>query len=223
MPVAVFLFDLDGTLVDSVYEHVTAWRDALGNAGIRVPNWRIHRSIGMSGRLFLPVLLRELGRDISSKQIKELDKDRAAIFEEKMGGIRLLPGTNEMLKALQRTGAPWAIATSGDRNQVAKLTREIAIPSGTPVITGDDISTAKPAPDCFVVAARKLRAQPQNCIVVGDSAWDHLAARRMKAMSVGLLSGGYSESELVHSGACRVYDDPGDLLMHLEEMGMETE
>jgi HAD superfamily hydrolase (TIGR01509 family) len=218
-PGPVILFDLDGTLVDSVYEHVTAWRDALGNAGICVPNCRIHRSIGMSGKLFLPVLLRELGRDISPKQIKTLDKERAAIFAEKIAGIRPLPGANDLLKTLQRMRVPWAIATSGDRDQVTKLTREVAIPRGIPIISGDDISTAKPAPDCFVVAARKSGAQPQNCIVVGDSAWDHLAARRMKAMSVGLLSGGPSESELVHAGACRVYNDPSDLLFHLEELG----
>jgi HAD superfamily hydrolase (TIGR01509 family) len=222
-PTAAVLFDLDGTLIDSVYEHVTAWREALGSEGILVPNWRIHRSIGMSGKLFLPILLRELGRDISQRQITRLEKDRAAIFAKKMPGIRLLPGANELLKAVKYLQAPWAIATSGDRNQVAKLTHDLAIPRGTPVITGDDISTAKPAPDCFVIAAKKLGAGPQDCIVVGDSAWDHLAARRMKAMSVGLLSGGYSELELIHAGACRVYDDPADMLVHLEELGFETQ
>jgi HAD superfamily hydrolase (TIGR01509 family) len=221
--VSALLFDLDGTLVDSVYEHVTAWRDALGNAGICVPNWKLHRSIGMGGKLFLPVLLRELGSGISPKRIKKLEKDRAAIFNKKVPGIRLLPGANELLKGLQRRAISWAIATSGDRKQATQLTREVAIPRGVPIVTGDDISTAKPAPDCFLVAARKLGVQPQNCIVVGDSAWDHLAARRMKAMSVGLLSGGYSEAELVNAGACRIYDDPRDLLQHLEELGFEPE
>ncbi|HEY2459512.1 MAG TPA: HAD family hydrolase [Candidatus Acidoferrum sp.] len=216
------LFDLDGTLVDSVYEHVTSWRDALAAAGIRVPTWKIHRSIGMSGKLFLPALLREHGRKTTSRQIEALEKKRAALFTKKISGIAVLPGAKDIIKVLHRIRTPWALATSGDRNQVSKLTRGLAISREVPVITGDDIATAKPAPDAFVLAAEKLGASPEDCIVVGDSPWDHLAARRMKAMSVGVLSGGYSESELLHSGASRVYEDPGDLLMHLEELGIQT-
>jgi HAD superfamily hydrolase (TIGR01509 family) len=218
-----FLLDLDGTLVDSVYEHVLAWREALEEAEIRLPNWKIHRRIGMSGRLFLPALLRELGQKTDKAEIQSIEKIRAAIFAKKIPEIRILPGARELLEFFGRTGVRWALATSGDRSQVEPLIRGLHIPQGVPIITGDDVRTAKPAPDSFVVAAQRLGVSAHESIVIGDSPWDLLAAQRMKALGVGLLSGGYSESELERAGAYRVYEDPADLLAHIEELGIQTE
>ena len=217
------LFDLDGTLVDSVYEHVTSWREALAEFGIRMSTWKIHRRIGMSGKLFLPTLLRELGRKMSPARVKSLEKLRAKLFRQKIPGIEPLPGAEDLLKFLQQAQVRWALATSGERDQTERLIRNLGIPKNAPIVTGDDISTAKPAPDTFVAAAEKLSVSAADCIVIGDSPWDHLAARRMKALSVGLLCGGYAHSELVEAGACRVYDDPADLLMHIEDLGIQTE
>jgi HAD superfamily hydrolase (TIGR01509 family) len=217
------LLDLDGTLVDSVYEHVMSWREALEEADIRLPNWKIHRRIGMSGRLFLPTLLRELGKRIDKAEIHSIEKMRGSIFRRKISEIRALPGAKELLQYLEKIGARWAIATSGDRAQVDQLLRNFDIPETVPVITGDDVAAAKPAPDSFVLAAQRLEVSPHDSVVIGDSPWDLLAAQRMKGLGVGFLCGGYAREELERAGAYRVYDDPGDLLSHLEELGIQTE
>jgi len=217
------LLDLDGTLVDSVYEHVMAWREALEDAEIRLPNWKIHRRIGMSGRLFLPTLLRERGQKTDKAEIRSIEKVRSSIFKKSIATIRLQPGAKELLQFFEKIGARWAIATSGERSQVELLLRDFNIPSRVPIITGDDVATAKPAPDSFVLAAQRLGVSPHDSIVIGDSPWDLLAAQRMRGLGVGLLCGGYSESELERAGAYRVYEDPGDLLAHIEELGIQTE
>jgi HAD superfamily hydrolase (TIGR01509 family) len=217
------LLDLDGTLVDSVYEHVMAWREALEESEIRLPNWKIHRRIGMSGKVFLPMLLRELGHKTSKAEIQSIEKIRASVFRKKVHEIRMQPGAKELLQFFEKVGVRWAIATSGERWQVDQLLKNFDIPTQVPIITGDDVSIAKPAPDSFVTAAQRLGVSPHDSIVIGDSPWDLLAAQRMKALGVGLLCGGYAQSELERAGAYRVYEDPGDLLAHIEELGIQLE
>src|ERR1700676_611940 len=112
------LLDLDGTLVDSVYEHVLAWREALEDAEIRLPNWKIHRRIGMSGRLFLPALLRELGQKTDKAEIQSIEKVRSVIFGTKIPEIRMQPGAKDLLQYFEKIGARWAVVTSGERWQV---------------------------------------------------------------------------------------------------------
>ena len=218
-----FLLDLDGTLVDSVYDHVMAWRQALEDAGIRLPNWKIHRRIGMSGKLFLPTLLRELGKNIDKSEIQSIERARSGIFQKKIPEIHTHAGARDLLEYFERIGARWAIATSGDRAQVDQLLKNFELPPTVPVITGDDVLAAKPAPDSFVVAAQRLGVSPLESVVIGDSPWDLLAAQRMKALGVGLLCGGYADVELERAGAYRVYEDPADLLKHIEELGIQTE
>lgn len=217
------LLDVDGTLVDSVYEHVLTWREALEEAEIRLPNWKIHRKIGMSGKQFLPALLRELGQKISKAEVESIEKIRKSLFNKKIPEIRILPGAKELLEFFERIGARWALATSGDRRQAEELLQGLHIPAETPVITGDDVSGTKPSPDSFVLAAQRLGVCAGDSVVIGDSPWDMLAAQRMKALGVGLLCGGYAQCELEHAGAFRVYRDPGDLLQHIEELGVQTE
>ena len=217
------LLDVDGTLIDSVYEHVMAWREALEDADIRLPHWKIHRRIGMSGKLFLPTLLRELGQRTDKAEIESIERIRGSIFNKKIPEIRILPGAKELLQYFEKIGARWALATSGERRQVEELLKDLEIPPDIPIITGDDVAVAKPAPDSFAVAAQRLNVSPDQSVVIGDSPWDLLAAQRMKALGVGLLSGGYAESELERAGAYHVYQDPGDLLAHIEELGIQTE
>jgi HAD superfamily hydrolase (TIGR01509 family) len=200
-----------------------AWREALEEVDIRLPHWKIHRRIGMSGRLFLPTLLRELGQRTDKEEIEFIEKLRRAACNKKIPEIRVLPGAKELLQYFDKVDARWALATSGDRGQVRELLKGLDIPSGVPIVTGDDVEVAKPAPDSFVVAAQRLGVSSDQSIVIGDSPWDLLAAQRMKALGVGLLSGGYAESELERAGAYRVYQDPGDLLAHIEELGIQTE
>ena len=215
-----FLFDLDGTLVDSVYQHVLAWREALESGGIKLSVWRIHRRIGMSGGLFINALLRETGGEVSPEQVKRIQRVHAEAYARLVSQVRPLPGARELLTHLTKVGVPWAIATSGRLESARPNIAMLDVPAGVPVITRDQVEHAKPDPDLFLAAAERLGVQVADSVVVGDSVWDLLAARRARALSVGLLSGGYGEEELERAGAYRVYQDPADLLRHVDEVGV---
>ncbi len=214
------LFDLDGTLIDSVYEHVETWSAALRRHKIVLPTWKIHRRIGMSGKSFARELLRELKNVPRGIHIENLESEHDAAFARKMPALQLLPGSQDLLDHLTRCRVQWAVATTGKRKQAGRLLKRLKIPNQTVIVTGDDAERAKPSPDIFLAAAAKLGVEIQNCIVIGDSPWDMLAAGRKNALGVGLLSGGYSQEELERAGAFRIYDDPADLLMHIEQLGL---
>jgi HAD superfamily hydrolase (TIGR01509 family) len=216
------LFDLDGTLVDSVYQHVLAWRDALEKEGIDLSVWRIHRRIGMSGGLFLRALDREVGTHLTEAQARRLQESHAEGVLRLMDQIRPLPGARELLRQLTETRVPWAIATSGQARTARSILALLDVPEGTPVITRDQVAYAKPNPDLFLAAAERLGLAARDCFVVGDSIWDLLAAQRAGALGVGLLSGGYGREELEQAGAYRVYEDPADLRAHLDELGIRA-
>jgi HAD superfamily hydrolase (TIGR01509 family) len=215
-----FLFDLDGTLVDSVYQHVLAWREALEAAGIELSVWRIHRKVGMSGGLFANALLRETGREVTAEDADLLRRLHAEAYARRASQVRPLPGALELLRALTEGGTLWAIATSGYRESAGPTIELLEVPDDVPVVTRDLVPRAKPDPDLFLTAAEKLGVAIEDCVVVGDSVWDLLAARRARALGVGVLSGGYGREELERAGAYRVYEDPADLLAHLDEVGV---
>ena len=215
-----FLFDLDGTLVDSVYQHVLAWREALEAEGIELSVWRIHRKIGMSGGLLTNMLLRETGLQIDPDRVDRLQRRHAAAYNRHSGQIRPLPGARELLACLTETGIAWAIATSGRMETARYALQSLGVDCrGVPIVTRDQVKHAKPDPDLFLAAAERLGVGIETSSVVGDSVWDMLAARRARALGIGLLSGGYGQEELERAGAYRVYADPADLLKHIDEVG----
>jgi HAD superfamily hydrolase (TIGR01549 family) len=213
------LFDLDGTLLDSVYEHVQAWWSTLNDAGILVPKWMIHRRIGMSGKSFVKEMLREYAPD-AQPDIDALEKQHDQRFKDSLSNIAPLRGADELLRHLHQAKVRTAIATTGNRKQTSLLLKKLNLPKGMPVLTGDDVKQAKPSPDIFVIAAQSLKTALHDCIVVGDSVWDLLAAGRKGALGVGMLSGGYGDEELHRAGAFRIYSDPMDMLLHLEQLGL---
>ncbi|MER9564188.1 HAD family hydrolase [Mesorhizobium sp. M0571] len=218
-----FLFDLDGTLVDSVYQHVLAWKEALDEEDIELSVWRIHRKIGMSGGLFTNQLLRETNIEISTERVDRLRRRHAAAYQRQASRIRPLPGARELLAWLTEAGIPWAIATSGRMETASVNLAALGVdPERTPVVTRDLVKYAKPDPDLFIAAAERLNVPIEATVVVGDSVWDMLAAVRCRALGVGLLSGGYGTEELRQSGAFRVYEDPDDMLRHIDEVGSRT-
>ena len=221
-PPPSFLFDLDGTLIDSVYQHVIAWRLALAGIGIDLSVWRIHRRIGMSGGLFVHALLRETGRSLSAAEIEQLQLAHAAGYRKQIGSVNALPGARELLKALTAAGLKWAIATSGRAATARPALELLGLPEDTPMVTRDLVRHAKPDPDLFLAAAALLSVQPRHAMVVGDSVWDLLAARRAGALGVGLQSGGYGREELERAGAFRVYADPAEMLAHIDELGVRA-
>src|SRR3981081_1479284 len=216
----VFLFDLDGTLVDSVYQHVLAWKEALDAEGIELSVWRIHRKIGMSGGLFTNQLLRETGIEISAERVERLRHGHAALSRQQADQLRPCQGARELLNLLSEAGIPWAIATSGRMETAAVNLASLGVdPGGIPFVTRDQVKYAKPDPDLFLASSEVLSAPMETAVVVGDSIWDMLAAIRCRALGVGLLSGGYGPDELRHSGPLRVEDDPADLLRRIDEVG----
>ncbi len=218
-----FLFDLDGTLVDSVYQHVLAWREATQASGIELPVWRIHRQIGMSGGLMLNALLRETGRPVSKEEAEQIQRVHREAYAKQAASLRVLPGTLELLDTLAAHRVPHAVATSGRLESARHALKLLGLQEDVPVITRDDVRFAKPDPDLFLAAGERLKIPMSRCVIVGDSVWDMLAARRAFALSVGLLSGGYGQEELERAGAYRVYQDPADLLQHLDEVGVRLD
>jgi HAD superfamily hydrolase (TIGR01509 family) len=221
-PPPALVFDLDGTLIDSVYQHVLAWQEALAGVGIELSVWRLHRRIGMSGGLFVTALLRETGGTLSAEEIAELNVAHAEAYARRRATVRPLPGARELLAELTARRVKWAIATSGLAVAAQPALEMLGLPADTPLVTRDQVRHAKPDPDLFLAAAERIGADIAAAIVVGDSIWDLLAARRAGALGVGLLAGGYGRDELERAGAYRVYADPADLLAHLDEVGVRT-
>jgi HAD superfamily hydrolase (TIGR01509 family) len=221
-PAPSFLFDLDGTLIDSVYQHVIAWRAALADQGIDLSVWRIHRRIGMSGGLFVSALLRETGLSMSREEIDRLQRAHADEYRAQMDSVLPLPGAADLLGYLTEHNVKWAIATSGNAVTARPALKLLGLPESTPMVTRDLVRHAKPDPDLFLAAAALLGVEPRHAMVVGDSVWDLLAARRAGALGTGVLSGGYGREELERAGAYRVYSDPADLLARIDEVGVRS-
>jgi HAD superfamily hydrolase (TIGR01549 family) len=223
MTAPALIFDLDGTLVDSVYQHVLAWHEALQEAGIELSVWRIHRRIGMSGGLFTRALLRETGRELDEALLARLRQRHLEAYRLRLSEVRPLPGARQLLERLTELGCRWAIATSGRSGSAGPAVEMLGVPDGVPIITRDLVPYAKPDPDLFLEAARQLGVEVDHAMVVGDSVWDMLAARRAHTLGIGLLSGGYGTDELERAGAYRVYEDPAHLLVHLDEVGVRAD
>jgi HAD superfamily hydrolase (TIGR01509 family) len=214
------IFDLDGTLVDTVYAHVFAWQRAFDEAGLPIDGWRIHRRVGMSGGLFARAAAREIGRPLTSEEADAVQHRHGQLFRELLPERRPLPGAVELLGDLRSGGIAYGIATSGRRPEIDASLEALGTPADAVVVARDDVERAKPEPDLFLTCARRLRAEAANCYVVGDAVWDVLAARRAEMLSVGLLSGGYGEEELARAGAFRVFRDAAELHGSLDELGL---
>lgn len=214
------IFDLDGTLIDTVYAHVFSWQRALAEAGMAIDGWRIHRRIGMSGGLFTRAVARELDREISPDEADAIQKRHEELFQEILPERRPFPGANELLRLLREQNVPHGIATSGRRPEINASLEALGVGPETVVVERGDVLRAKPAPDLFLNCQQRLGVPVEDCFVVGDAVWDLLAARRARMLSIGLLSGGYGEDELIQTGAFRVYRDTAELLKSLDELGV---
>src|SRR5258706_11846897 len=214
------IFDLDGTLVDTVYAHVFAWQQAFAEADMAIDGWRIHRRIGMSGGLFTRAAARELGREIDTAHARALQRRHGEIFSQLLPARRPLPGAVELLRYLRANRILFGIATSGQRPEINASLDVLGIGADTVVVERSDVARAKPEPDLFLACQQQLGVAAKECYVVGDAVWDLLAARRAEMLCIGLLSGGYGEDELSRAGAFRVYRDAADLHRSLDELGL---
>jgi HAD superfamily hydrolase (TIGR01549 family) len=176
----------------------------------------------MSGGLFVNALLRETGQKLSADAVMRIQRLHEDVYLRLANQVRPLPGAVDLLAHLSAIGVPWAVATSGRMRSARPGLDLLSIPPAVPVITRDQVTHAKPDPDLFLAAADRLGVEITHSVVVGDSIWDMLAARRARALGVGLLSGGYGQDELERAGAYRVYQDPADLMRHLDEVGVRS-
>jgi HAD superfamily hydrolase (TIGR01509 family) len=214
------IFDLDGTLVDTVYAHIFAWQKALAEAGMAIDGWRIHRKIGMSGGLFTRAVARELGREISPAEEESLQQRHGELFRQLLPERRPLPGAVELIESLYADNILFGIATSGRRPEINASLEALHVQPDTVIVERGDVLRAKPEPDLFLACQQRMGMSPGDCYVIGDAVWDLLAARRAGMLSIGLLSGGYGEDELSKAGAFRVYRDAAELHRSLDELGV---
>ncbi|HEV8348285.1 MAG TPA: HAD family phosphatase [Vicinamibacterales bacterium] len=216
------MFDLDGTLVDTVYAHVFSWQRALAEAGMAIDGWKIHRRIGMSGGLFTRAVGREIGRELTDDEARELQEVHDRLFRELLPPEerRPLPGAMEILQELRERNVTHGIATSGRRPGIDASLAALGVPDDMVVVQRGDVARAKPEPDLFLECAARLQVEPTDCYVIGDAVWDLRAARRAGMLSIGLLSGGYGADELQGAGAFRVYRDAAELQSSLDELGV---
>jgi HAD superfamily hydrolase (TIGR01509 family) len=216
-----FIFDLDGTLVDSVYPHTLAWQNSLADFGLPCPAWAVHRRIGMSGELLVKAIAREHRRRLSRSEIEKLGRHHAQLFH-KLAPIGIpLPGAVKLLTHLRKSKIPHGIATSGKHAEIKSSLKALSLRAATIVVDGDMVQEVKPEPDLFLLCQQKLQVKRADCLVVGDAVWDIHAARRSGIMSVGLLSGGFGEQELYNAGAMRVYRDADALHEGMNELGFD--
>ena len=214
------IFDLDGTLIDTVYAHVFAWQEALAEAGMPIEGWRIHRRIGMSGGLFTRAVAREIGRTLRPEEAGALQRRHGEIFSRLLPVRRPVPGAVELLRHLREASVPHGIATSGRRPEIDASLAALEVPGDMVVVDRGDVARAKPEPDLFFACQERLGVAVEDCYVVGDAVWDLLAARRARMLSVGVLTGGYGLDELSRAGAYRVYRDASELDASLDELGV---
>ena len=215
---SAFIFDLDGTLVDTVYPHALAWQKAFDELDMVVPTWRIHRRIGMSGSLLIADFARELGRELSDDESSRLAEAHTEHYLELRGRPVPLPGARDLLHELGRREIPWAIATSSEPAEAEGGLEVLDLPDDAVVVNGEQVDAAKPDPDMFREAAKALGVALKGSIAVGDATWDITTALKVEMKAVGLLSGGNSADDLQRAGAAHVYEDPGDLARHLDEV-----
>jgi HAD superfamily hydrolase (TIGR01509 family) len=217
------IFDLDGTLVDTVYGHTLAWWRVLQEAGLPVAAWKVHRLIGMSGGLITKAAAHEVGRDLPDDEVERLQQRHGEVYKSLMPDRHPLPGALDLLRHLRQSKIRHGIATSGKRQDAKPSLDVLDLPADMVVVDRTAVERAKPEPDLFLACQEKLGVSPSECYVVGDAVWDILAARRAGMLAIGLLSGGYGEQELAQAGAYRVYPDPSHLLDALYQLGLRAE
>jgi phosphoglycolate phosphatase-like HAD superfamily hydrolase len=208
-PTAGILLDLDGTLVDSVYQHVVAWHEAFADAGYDVPQWRIHRGIGMGSERIVPWLL---GGHVDDAD--ELTADHERRFLDRSETLQRTDGALELLDDLERRAVPFTISTSAGSETREKLLAVLGR-EDLPFTDADGVESSKPAPDLLLASCTGAGIDPTKAIMVGDAPWDALAAGRAGMQAIAVRCGGFGDDVLLGAGARRVVDGPRQLIGQL--------
>jgi HAD superfamily hydrolase (TIGR01509 family) len=198
------VFDLDGTLVDTVGDRITAWASTFRESSIPVTRGQLEPMIGMDGRRLAREVADAVGRSLSDADAEELDRRAGELFDQLNHDPRPLPGATELLTGLEERGVRWAIATSSRAEQVARSVAALALNSEPRIVDGSRVENAKPAPDLLLLAARELRADPAATSYVGDSTWDMAAAAAAGMVGIGVLAGAAVDADALRGAGARL-------------------
>ena len=210
------VLDVDGTLVDSVYAHVTAWMRAFRGVGFPVEGWRIHRAIGMGGDRLVAAVAGQRVEEAVGDQTRELH-DRE--YEDLVPGVLPLPGADALLETLKERGFTVVLASSGTKTQTEQALELLERSDLADAwVCSADVEASKPAPDLLHAALE--RAEGGDAVMIGDAVWDVEAARRAGLDAIGLRCGGFGEAELRDAGAISVFDSPQDLVERFAGSGL---
>ena len=204
------LFDLDGTLVDTVPARIEAWLAGFDEFGIPATRAQLAPMIGMDGRRLALEVAVAAGRHLTDAEA--IDRRSGELFDDRNRDPRPLPGARELVRALDERGLTWAIATSSRREQVKTSIAALDLAHEPRIVDGSSVEHAKPAPDLLLLAARELAVAPEACWYVGDSTWDMRAARAAGMVTIGVLAGAAVDAAALRgAGASLVVPTLGDL------------
>lgn len=218
-PPSGVVFDLDGTLADTVRARIDGWLEALADAGFPTTREVVAPMIGMDGRRLAREVAAAAGRPIDEARSEEIDRASGAAFDERNASPRPLPGVRALVAALDERGVPWAIATSSRPEQVAGSVAALELPVEPLIVDGSHVEHAKPAPDLLWLSADRLGVARDRCWYVGDSTWDMRAAEAAGMPGVGVTAGAaVAGADLEHAGATVVVETLSDLVPLLDEV-----
>ena len=206
MPARLAIFDVDGTLVDSTYHHALAWQRAFRRHDLQIPMWRIHRAIGKGGDRLVPDLA---GEDVERRARDALRDLQHDLFADLIGEVQPLDGAHELLVAFKDDGWRIALASSGRPDEIERyldLLDAHDLPDA--IVSSSDVDSSKPAPDVLQLALEQAapHLNADDALMIGDATWDCEAARSAGMTPVGVLSGGFSRTELEEAGAVVVFE-----------------
>jgi len=211
------IFDLDGTLVDTVQARIDAWRQALGEAGFPVSREQLAPLIGVDGKRLARQVAAAAGKPIDDHMAEEIDRTCGEIFERLNRSPSPLPGVRELVDALEQRGIRWAIATSSRKEQVAASVEALGLSREPSIVDGSHVEHAKPEPDLLLLAAHRLEVDPGRCWYVGDSTWDMVAAVAAGMIAIGVTAGSAVDAKVLNgAGAVLVVRTLADLVPLLE-------
>ena len=214
------IFDIDGTLIDSVDLHAKAWQEALRHFGHDLPYERVRHQIGKGGDQLMPALLPQ---DMVERRGKEIERYRSDLFKrEYLSQVRAFSGVRDLFERIKADGKKIALASSAKGDELAAY-KEIANIDGLCEVetSSDDAEKSKPHPDIFEAAMEQLGSlSTGDVIVIGDTPYDAEAALKAKLRTIGMLCGGFSEEELRAAGCFAIYRDPSDLLAGYAESAL---
>jgi phosphoglycolate phosphatase-like HAD superfamily hydrolase len=217
LSVDTVVLDVDGTLIDSVYAHTQAWSHAFHDIGADVPAWRIHRAIGMGGDRLVAEVAGQRVEAALGDQVRSLHGEH---YERLFPLVRALPGADDLLVLLRKSGFEVVLATSGSPEEIDRAMDLLAASDvATALVTSAEVTNSKPAAD--LIDAALQRAGSRRAAMIGDSVWDVAAAQHLDLPVIALRCGGFAADELHRAGAAAVFDDPADLVLHWDDAGIE--